>query len=143
MHNNRSLLIRVQSNQARRAYSYTIQLDVDDLNIPATGSANYQNNTHETEQDPPSYENITSQTGAPNPAYVNPMGDGHVGLPTVTETGCGPDGGDPELSMTPERRKKMLRNLYIILGILVIVHIIWIVAVAVSLNKAGDYDDYY
>ncbi|GMG25672.1 unnamed protein product [Ambrosiozyma monospora] len=104
----------------------------------STGSANYQNvNTHETEQDPPSYENITSQ-----------MGDEPDGLPPVTGTAekypiTFETEHDPVEVMTPERRKKMLRNLYIILGILVIVYIIWIVAVAVSLNRAGDYDDYY
>ncbi|GME76515.1 unnamed protein product [Ambrosiozyma monospora] len=93
-------------------------------NMPA--GANHENNTHQTER-----------------ASGNPLGgtrDGQFGVPTETAgkypTYVNKDG--VVIEFTPERRKKMLRNLYIISAILVIIYtIVWIVAVAVTVSKAN------
>ncbi|GMG52289.1 unnamed protein product [Ambrosiozyma monospora] len=114
-----------QSKETREAYTGP-KPDVYSANMPA--GANYENNTYQT--DPSN--------------YVNPMHDQQS--PMMETAGKHPtyetnDGVIVEF--TPERRKKMLRNLYIILGVLVVIYIIWIVAVAVTVSRAGNDDGYY
>ncbi|GME80528.1 unnamed protein product [Ambrosiozyma monospora] len=88
--------------------------------------ANYENNTYQT--DPPSYEMMSDQQ--------SPMMESGTKYKTYeAENGA-------IVEFTPERRKKMVRNLYIILSILIIVYIIWIAAIVVSVCVTGDSSGY-
>ncbi|GME77026.1 unnamed protein product [Ambrosiozyma monospora] len=123
------LRAKFESKETKDAYN-TPNPDIYGANMPA--GANYENTTYQSQ--PPT-----------EPAnYVNPLGEpGEFG---VTETaGKYPTYENNDgvvIEFTPERRKKMLRNLYIILAILVIIYIIWIVAVAVAVSRANSDDGY-
>ncbi|GME84498.1 unnamed protein product [Ambrosiozyma monospora] len=113
------------SKDTKQSYA-TQNPDVYGANMPA--GANYQNTTYQT--DPPNYV---------NPLEGDPFADPEP-----------PRGKNPHyetddgvvIEFTPKRRRKMLRNLYTILAVLIIIHVFWITLIAVSVAKAHNDDDY-